>query len=177
MKKATNNFNIKEGRNLSMIMDFYELTMSNGYFVNGLSDTIVYFDMFYRKNPDGAGFSIVAGLEQLIDFIKDLKFTQEDIEYLRGKGILSEEFLQYLLTFKFTGDVYAIPEGTPVFPNEALVTVKSKVIDAQFIETMLLLTVNHQSLIATKASRHLVAKLFRPSGKFGGFFMLKNKQL
>ncbi|MGH4117510.1 nicotinate phosphoribosyltransferase [Clostridium sp.] len=167
MKKTTNNFNIKEGRNLSMLMDFYELTMSNGYFVNGLSDTIVYFDMFYRKNPDGAGFSIVAGLEQLIDFIKNLKFTQEDIEYLRGKGILSEEFLQYLLTFKFTGDVYAIPEGTPVFPNEALVTVKSKVIDAQLIETMLLLTVNHQSLIATKASRIVRAAKGRPVLELG----------
>lgn len=167
MKKTTNNFNIKEGRNLSMLMDFYELTMSNGYFVNGLLDTIVYFDMFYRKNPDGAGFSIVAGLEQLIDFIKNLKFTQEDIEYLRGKGILSEEFLQYLLTFKFTGDVYAIPEGTPVFPNEALVTVKSKVIDAQLIETMLLLTVNHQSLIATKASRIVRASKGRPVLELG----------
>jgi nicotinate phosphoribosyltransferase len=167
MKKTTNNFNIKEGRNLSMLMDFYELTMSNGYFVNGLSDTIVYFDMFYRKNPDGAGFSIVAGLDQLIDFIKNLKFTQEDIDYLRCKGILSEEFLQYLLTFKFTGDVYAIPEGTPVFPNEALVTVKSKVIDAQLIETMLLLTVNHQSLIATKASRIVRAAKGRPVLELG----------
>ena len=139
MSKIWNNFNIKEERNLSMLMDFYELTMSNGYFVNGLSDTIVYFDMFYRKNPDGAGYSIVAGLEQLIHFIKNLKFTEDDIDYLRSKGILSEEFLQYLLTFKFTGDIYAIPEGTPVFPNEALVTVKSKVIDAQLIETMLVI--------------------------------------
>lgn len=149
----TNNFNIKEERNLSMLMDFYELTMSNGYFVNNLADTIVYFDMFYRKNPDGAGFSIVAGLEQLIDFVNNLKFTEEDIIYLRSKGILAEEFLQYLLTFKFSGDIYAIPEGTPVFPNEALVTIKSKIIDAQLIETMLLLTINHQSLIATKANR------------------------
>lgn len=167
MSKIINNFNIKDERNLSMLMDFYELTMSNGYFVNGLSDTIVYFDMFYRKNPDGAGYSVVAGLEQLIDFIKKLKFTKEDIEYLRSKGILSEEFLQYLLTFKFTGDVYAIPEGTPVFPNEALVTVKSKVIDAQLIETMLLLTVNHQSLIVTKANRIVRASKGRPVLELG----------
>ncbi|MBU3145225.1 nicotinate phosphoribosyltransferase [Clostridium sp. CF012] len=167
MSKILNNFNIKDERNLSMLMDFYELTMSNGYFVNGLSDTIVYFDMFYRKNPDGAGYSVVAGLEQLIDFIKKLKFTQEDIEYLRSKGILSEEFLQYLLTFKFTGDVYAIPEGTPVFPNEALVTVKSKVIDAQLIETMLLLTINHQSLIVTKANRIVRASKGRPVLELG----------
>jgi len=167
MSKICNNFNIKEQRNLSMLMDFYELTMSNGYFVNGLSNTIVYFDMFYRKNPDGAGYSIVAGLEQLIDFINNLRFTQEDIEYLRSKGIFSEEFLQYLLTFKFSGDIYAIPEGTPVFPNEALVTVKSKVIDAQLIETMLLLTVNHQSLIATKANRIVRASQGRPVLELG----------
>jgi len=167
MSKILNKLNIKDERNLSMLMDFYELTMSNGYFVNGLSDTIVYFDMFYRKNPDGAGYSIVAGLEQLIDFIKKLKFTEEDIDYLRSKGILSEEFLQYLLTFEFTGDVYAIPEGTPVFPNEALVTVRSKVIDAQLIETMLLLTVNHQSLIVTKANRIVRAANGRPVLELG----------
>ncbi|MGH4123180.1 MAG: nicotinate phosphoribosyltransferase [Clostridium sp.] len=167
MSKLLNKFNLKDERNLSMLMDFYELTMSNGYFVNGLSDTIVYFDMFYRKNPDGAGYSIVAGLEQLIDFIKKLKFTEDDIDYLRSKGILSEEFLQYLLSFKFTGDVYAIPEGTPVFPNEALVTVKSKVIDAQLIETMLLLTVNHQSLIVTKANRIVRAAKGRPVLELG----------
>ncbi|MBZ9633806.1 nicotinate phosphoribosyltransferase [Clostridium sp. FP1] len=167
MSKILNKFNLKDERNLSMLMDFYELTMSNGYFVNGLSDTIVYFDMFYRKNPDGAGYSIVAGLEQLIDFIKKLKFTGEDIDYLRSKGILGEEFLQYLLTFKFTGDIYAIPEGTPVFPNEALVTVKSKVIDAQLIETMILLTVNHQSLIVTKANRIVRAAKGRPVLELG----------
>ncbi|MBU3188175.1 nicotinate phosphoribosyltransferase [Clostridium bowmanii] len=167
MSNAIDKFSIKDERNLSMLMDFYELTMSNGYFVNGLSDTIVYFDMFYRKNPDGAGYSIVAGLEQLINFIKKLKFTVEDIDYLRCKGMLAEEFLQYLLTFKFTGDVYAIPEGTPVFPNEALVTVKSKVIDAQLIETMLLLTVNHQSLIVTKANRIVRASKGRPVLELG----------
>jgi len=167
MSKIWDEFNIKTERNLSMLMDFYELTMSNGYFVNGLCETIVYFDMFYRRNPDEAGFSIVAGLEQLINFVKNLKFTIEDIDFLRNKGIFSEEFLQYLITFKFTGDIYAIPEGTPVFPNEALVTIKSKVIEAQLIETMLLLTINHQSLIATKANRIVRASQGRPVLELG----------
>jgi len=167
MNKIYNNFNIKEERNLSMVMDFYELTMANGYFLNGLSDTIVYFDMFYRRNPDDAGFSIVAGLEQLINFVKNLSFTKEDIDYLRSKGMLSEDFLQYLLNFKFSGDIYAIPEGTPVFPNEALVTVKSKVIEAQLLETMLLITINHQSLIVTKASRIVRASQGRPVLELG----------
>lgn len=167
MSKTINNFNIKEERNLSMLMDFYELTMSNGYFVNGFSDTIVYFDMFYRKNPDEAGFSIVAGLEQLVNFVENLKFTEDDIDFLRSKGVLSEKFLQYLRAFKFTGDIYAVPEGTVVFPNEALVTIKSKVIEAQLIETMLLLTINHQSLIATKANRIVRASQERPVIELG----------
>jgi nicotinate phosphoribosyltransferase len=167
MNKIINKFNVKEERNLSMLMDFYELTMSNGYFLNGVSDTIVYFDMFYRKNPDGAGFSIAAGLEQLVTFVKNLKFTQDDIDFLRSKGVLSEEFLEYLLTFKFTGNIYAVPEGTVVFPNEALVTIKSKVIEAQLVETMLLLTINHQSLIATKASRIVRASKGRPVIELG----------
>lgn len=147
------NIDFKNERNLSMLVDFYEFTMSNGYFENNLKDTIVYFDMFFRKNPDKAGFAIVAGLEQVIEYIESLKFTESDIEYLRSRKLFSEEFLEYLLNFKFTGDLYAIEEGTPVFPNEPLITVKSKVIDAQLIETMLLLTINHQSLIATKANR------------------------
>lgn len=159
--------NFKDERNLTMLMDFYELTMSNGYFINGLKDTVVYFDMFYRRNPDDGGFSIVAGLEQVIDYIKNLKFVEEDIEYLKGKGIFSEEFLQYLLEFKFTGDIYAIPEGTPVFPGEPLLTVKSKIIDAQLIETMILLTINHQSLIATKANRIVRAAQGRVVLEFG----------
>ncbi|WP_298846657.1 nicotinate phosphoribosyltransferase [Clostridium sp.] len=163
----SNEFNIKEQRNLSMLMDFYELTMSNGYFVNGVTDTIVYFDMFYRKNPDGAGFSITAGLEQLVLFVKNLKFTRNDIDFLRSKGVLSEQFLSYLLTFKFSGDIYAIPEGTVVFPNEAIVTIKAKVIEAQLIETMLLLTINHQSLIATKANRIVRAAKGRPILELG----------
>lgn len=147
------NFNLEDERNLTMLVDFYEFTMSNGYFENGLKDKIVYFDMFFRKNPDKAGFAIVAGLEQVIQYIKGLNFTEENINYLRSKNIFSEEFLEYLLNFKFTGDIYAIEEGTPVFPNEPLITVKAKVIEAQLIETMILLTINHQSLIATKASR------------------------
>ncbi len=154
-------------RRLSMLMDFYELTMSNGYFSNGMKDEIVYFDLYFRKNPDGAGFSIVAGLEQVIQYIKTLKFCDEDIEFLRGKKLFTEEFLQYLRDFKFTGDIYAIPEGTPVFPNEPLLTVRAKTIDAQIIETMVLLTINHQSLIATKANRIVRAAKGKPIMEFG----------
>jgi nicotinate phosphoribosyltransferase len=150
-----------------MLMDFYELTMANGYFSYGMKDDIVYFDMFFRKNPDGAGFSIVAGLEQVIEYINELKFTDEDIEFLKGKNLFKEEFLKYLRNFKFTGDIYAIPEGTPVFPGEPLLTVRAKAIDAQLIETMLLLTINHQSLIATKANRIVRAAKGRPIMEFG----------
>lgn len=154
-------------RRLSMLMDFYELTMSNGYFSNGMKDEIVYFDLYFRKNPDGAGFSIVAGLEQVIQYIKTLKFIDEDIEFLRGKKLFTEEFLQYLKDFKFSGDIFAIPEGTPVFPNEPLLTVRAKTIDAQIIETMVLLTINHQSLIATKANRIVRAAKGKPIMEFG----------
>ena len=146
-------FDIKNERNLTMLMDFYELTMSNGYFKSGNKDTIVCFDMFFRKSPDGGGFAIAAGLEQLIEYIENIKFTRDDIDYLRGRGLFEEEFLEYLADFKFTGNINAIPEGTPVFPGEAMVTVTAKAIEAQFIETMLLLTINHQSLIATKTNR------------------------
>lgn len=159
-----NNFG---NRKLSMLMDFYELTMANGYFSYGMKDDIVYFDMFFRKNPDGAGFSIVAGLEQVIEYIKELKFSEDDIDFLRSKNIFKEDFLQYLKSFKFTGDIYAIPEGTPVFPGEPLLTVRAKTIDAQLIETMLLLTINHQSLIATKANRIVRAAKGRPIMEFG----------
>ena len=145
---------IREERNLSMLMDFYELTMSNGYFMLGYKDKLVAFDMFYRKNPDDGGFVVCAGLEQFIDYIQNLRFTEDDIEYLRSKDMFSEDFLKYLQDFKFSGDIYAVPEGTIVFPNTPLVTVKNcPLIDAQLIETMLLLTINHQSLIATKANR------------------------
>ena len=148
---------LKNERNLSMLVDFYELTMSNGYYENGYADSVVYCDMFFRKNPDGASFSITAGLQQFIEYIKNLSFSEDDIEYLRGKKIFNEEFLKYLGDFKFSGDIYAIPEGTVVFPNEPIVTVRAKVMEAQFIETMLLLSINHQSLIATKANRVVTA--------------------
>ncbi len=146
-------FDLNNERNLTMLMDFYQLTMSNGYFKCTNKDALVCFDMFFRKCPDKGGFVIAAGLEQLIDYIESLRFTEEDINYLRGRGLFEEEFLQYLKNFKFTGNISAIPEGTPVFPGEAMVTVTAKAIEAQFIETMLLLTINHQSLIATKTNR------------------------
>ncbi len=139
-------------RNLTMLTDFYEITMANGYFKNNFKDTVAYFDMFYRKVPDGGGFVIMAGVEQLVEYLANLKFTEEDIEYLRGKGF-GEDFLEYLRDFKFACDVYAVPEGTPIFPGEPIVKVKGPVIQAQFIETMVLLCINHQSLIATKANR------------------------
>lgn len=157
----------KEKKNLTMLTDFYELTMSNAYFEHGLKDTIAYFDMFFRKVPDGGGFAIMAGVEQLIEYLKNLRFTSEDIEYLRSKKMFSEEFLKYLENFKFECDVWAIPEGTPIFPNEPIVTVVGPVIQAQFVETMVLLTINHQSLIATKANRIVRAAQGRPVMEFG----------
>jgi nicotinate phosphoribosyltransferase len=153
--------------NLTMLTDFYELTMANGYFQNGLGDKTAYFDMFFRKVPDDGGFAIMAGVEQLIRYLQELKFSDEDIEYLRGKSIFSEEFLQYLKAFRFACDVWAVPEGTPIFPNEPVVTVRGPVIQAQFIETMVLLTINHQSLIATKANRIVRAAQGRPVMEFG----------
>ncbi len=153
--------------NLTMLTDFYELTMANGYFQNGFKDKIAYFDMFFRKVPDNGGFAIMAGVEQLIEYLKNLKFTDMDLEYLRSKKIFSEEFLHYLKTFKFRCDVWAIPEGTPIFPNEPVITVRGPVIEAQFIETMVLLTINHQSLIATKANRIVRAAQGRDVMEFG----------
>lgn len=143
---------VKLQRNLTMLTDFYEITMANGYFKNNFKDTIGYFDMFFRKVPDNGGFVIMAGLEQLVEYLSNLSFSGEDIEYLRGKGF-GEEFLDYLANFKFCCDVWAIPEGTPIFPGEPIVKVKGPVIQAQLIETMVLLCINHQSLIATKANR------------------------
>ncbi len=140
-------------RNLTMLMDFYELTMSNGYFEKGYKDRQVVFDMFYRTNPDKGGFVVSAGLEQLIEYIENLHFTKDDIDYLKDKGQFSEEFLKYLEAFKFTGTIEALPEGTICYPNTPIVTVTAPVIEAQLIETMLLLTINFQSLIATKAAR------------------------
>ncbi len=144
--------NTLESRNLTMLMDFYELSMANAYFTNGMKDQIVYFDMFFRKVPDNGGFAIMAGLRQLTDYLKNLRFSQKDLELFRRKGF-NEDFIDYLRDFKFTCDVWAIPEGTPIFPGEPIVTVKGPVIEAQLIETMVLLTINHQSLIATKANR------------------------
>jgi len=139
--------------NLTMLVDFYELTMANGYFENGMTDKVACFDLFFRRVPDNGGFAIMAGLEQLIDYLEKLSFTTADIEYLRNRGIFSDGFLQYLANFKFSCDVYAIPEGTPIFPGEPILTVKGPIIQAQFIETAALLYINHQSLIATKANR------------------------
>lgn len=139
--------------NLTMLVDFYELTMANGYFEHGLVDKIACFDLFFRRVPDNGGFAIMAGLEQLITYLENLSFTKADIEYLRNKKIFSEGFLNYLENFKFECDVYAIKEGTPIFPGEPIVTVKGPIIQAQFIETIALLYINHQSLIATKANR------------------------
>lgn len=144
--------NTLESRNLTMLTDFYELTMTNCYFANHMQNKIAWFDMFFRKIPDDGGFAIMAGIKQLTDYLTNLKFTQKDIEMLRKKKF-NEDFLEYLQNFKFTCDVWAVPEGTPIFPGEPIVTVKGPIIEAQLIETMLLLTINHQSLIATKANR------------------------
>ncbi len=144
---------LKSPLNMTMLCDFYELTMGNGYFQHGLKDRITYFDMFFRNVPDGGGVAIAAGLEQVIDYIQNLHFSEEDIEYLRGRKLFSEEFLEYLKNFRFTGDIWAVPEGTPVFPREPLITVRAPAIEAQLIETYVLLQINHQSLIATKANR------------------------
>ena len=153
--------------NLTMLCDFYELTMSYGYFTNGYRDRITYFDVFYRQCPDGGGFAIAAGLEQIIQYIQELHFDPEDIEYLRGRNLFNEEFLEYLANFKFTGDIWAVPEGTPVFPKEPIMTVRAPAIEAQLIETFLLLSINHQSLIATKANRVVRAAQGRTVLEFG----------
>lgn len=157
----------EEKLNMTMLCDFYELTMGNGYFQTGFKDRITYFDVYFRSVPDGGGFAIAAGLEQLIEYIEDLHFDEQDIAYLRGKGIFCEEFLEYLRTFRFTGDIYAVPEGTPVFPKEPMVIVRAPAIEAQLVETFALLTVNHQSLIATKANRIARAAKGRGVMEFG----------
>lgn len=157
----------KCAENFTMLCDFYELTMGNGYFENGYKDKICYFDVFYRRVPDNGGFAIACGLEQVIDYIKNLRFDDDDITYLRSKGIFSEEFLKYLSKFKFTGDIWAVPEGTVIFPNEPMMTVCAPAIQAQLIETFVLLTLNHQSLIATKANRIFRAANGRAVSEFG----------
>ena len=159
--------NTAEKLNMTMLCDFYELTMGNGYFRNGYKDRITYFDVFFRRVPDEGGYVIAAGLEQLIDYIENLHFSEEDIAYLRGRNLFCEEFLDYLRHFRFTGDIYAIPEGTPVFPREPMVIVRAKAIEAQLIETFTLLTINHQSLIATKANRICRAAMGRTVLEFG----------
>lgn len=160
------NNNLKH-RNLTLLTDFYELTMAGGYFENSMTDKIAYFDMFYRKNPDNSGFAIMAGVEQMIEYLTNLKFTDEDIEYLRSKNMFSEPFLQYMRNFEFKCDVWAVPEGTPIFPGEPIVTVKGPLIQAQFVETMILLSINHQSLIATKSNRICTAADGRAVMEFG----------
>lgn len=154
-------------RNLSMLCDFYELTMGNGYFKNGFYKKTAYFDVFFRSVPDGGGFAIAAGLEQIIEYIRQLHFTEDDIDYLRSKKLFDDAFLNYLKKFRFTGDIYAVPEGTPVFPNEPIMTVRAPSIEAQLIETYLLLAINHQSLIATKANRIVRAAQGKPVLEFG----------
>ena len=157
----------KEKLNLSMLFDFYEMTMANGYFRSGMQDRITYFDVFFRRVPDGGGFAIAAGLEQLVDYIRDLHFDEDDIAFLRSKNLFQEDFLDYLRAFRFTGDMWAVPEGTPVFPGEPLVTVRASASQAQLIETFALLAINHQSLIATKANRVVRAAKGRAVMEFG----------
>ena len=156
-----------EKLNMTMLCDFYELTMGNGYLKAGFQDRITYFDVYFRSVPDGGGFAIAAGLEQLIDYIEDLHFDEQDIEYLRSKGIFCEEFLDYLRNFRFTGDIYAVPEGTPVFPKEPMIIVRAPAIEAQLLETFTLLTINHQSLVATKANRIVRAAKGKAVMEFG----------
>ena len=157
----------KPKMNYTLLCDFYELTMGNGYFQTDIADRVCYFDVFFRTVPDEGGFAIAAGLEQVIDYIQNLKFDDEDISFLRSKGIFSEEFLTYLRTFRFTGDMWAVPEGTPIFPREPILTVRAPAIEAQFVETFILLTLNHQSLIATKTNRIVRAANGRPVSEFG----------
>ncbi len=157
----------KEDRNLTLLVDFYELTMANGFLKSGVGNKIAYFDLYFRKVPDNGGFCIFAGLQQLIEYLKNIKFTQSDIDYLRSKNIFDEEFISYLENFEFSCDVWSVSEGTPVFPNEPLVIVKGPIMQSQFIETMLLLTINHQTLIATKTNRIVRAANGRDVMEFG----------
>lgn len=165
MQYEMENMDLK--KNLTLLTDFYEITMSNGFFVNGLKDRIAYYDMFFRRNPDNGGFAIMAGVDQLIDYLNNLRFHEEDIVFLRETGLFGEEFLDYLANFRFSCDVWAVPEGTPIFPSEPLITVRGPVIETQLIETMVLLCINHQSLIATKANRICRAAMGRPVMEFG----------
>ena len=154
-------------RNLSMLSDFYEFTMANGYFNNGMKDTVAIFDAFYRSNPDEGGYSIFAGLNDIINFIENLSFSDDDIEYLRDIGNFSDDFLDYLRDFKFTGDVWSYPEGSVMFPGEPIITVKAPIIECSILETYLLLSMNFNSLIATKTSRIVRAAGERLVMEFG----------
>ena len=159
--------NPEKQMNLTMLCDYYELTMTNGYYACGMQNRITYFDIFFRSVPDGGGFAIAAGLEQAIHYIQQLHFDEDDIAYLRGRKMFSEGFLESLRNYRFTGDIWAVPEGTPIFPNEPIMTVRAPAIEAQIIETFLLLTLNHQSLIATKANRVTRAAQGRTVLEFG----------
>lgn len=152
---------------LSMLIDFYELTMSNAYMLNNCMDRTAYFDMSFRKIPDNGGFAIMCGLQQVVERIKDFSFSEEDVEYIKSTNKFSKEFIEYIKNFKFTGDIWSIPEGTPIFPNEPIVTVRAPIIQAQLLETILLMNVNHQSLIATKANRIVRAAKGRAIMEFG----------
>ena len=156
-----------EKLNLTMLCDFYELTMGNGYFVDGKADQICYFDVFFRNVPDGGGFAIAAGLEQVVEYIQQLHFSEDDIEFLKSKNIFSEKFLDYLRNFHFSGDIYAVREGTPIFPGEPILTVRAPALEAQLVETYVLLALNHQTMIATKASRIVRAAQGRAVLEFG----------
>ncbi len=156
-----------EKDNLTMLTDFYEITMANGFFKTGNAERIVYFDMFFRRVPDDGGFAVMAGVEQLVQYLQNLSFTDEDIAFLKSKNLFDDNFLEYLRHFSFACDVWAIPEGTPIFPHEPIVTVRGPAIQAQFIETMVLLTINHQTLIATKANRIVRASEGRAVMEFG----------
>ena len=158
---------LNQQSNLTMLCDFYELTMANGYFESGMQDRITYFDLFFRNVPDGGGFAIAAGLEQAVKYIQDLHFDEDDIAFLRSKKLFSEAFLDSLRSFRFTGDIWAVPEGTPIFPREPILTVRAPAMEAQLVETYLLLAINHQSLIATKANRVVRAAQGRTVLEFG----------
>lgn len=162
-----NKLDWKDRRNLTMLADYYEFTMANGYLENGIGGKTAYFDMYFRAIPDDGGFAIMAGVEQLIEYLKNLRFSEEDISYFKSKKYFSDEFIEYLRDFEFTCDVWAIPEGTPIFPQEPLVIVRGPVIQAQLVETMILLTINHQSLIATKSNRIVRAARGRTVMEFG----------
>jgi len=156
-----------DNRNLSMLMDLYEMTMANGIIDSSMEGTIAYFDMFFRRVPEEGGYAIMAGLNQLIDYFKNLSFSESDIEYLRGLNLFDERYLDFLKNFKFECDVWAVPEGTPIFPKEPIITVRGPIMQAFLVETMVLLTINHQSLIATKANRIVRAAEGRPVLEFG----------